>query len=104
MADKKHSTDRTIRQLILNNVISILEKPRVNAYTPQALVEIVYALLSVCFDRKSFEKKMFDNYSGNKPWWLSEDLDYSIATQRLKKLVLSLQDTIDSKPSTHNKE
>ena len=73
--------------MVLNKVESILEKPRSTAYTPQALVEISYSLLSLGFDESNFEKKMFNEYSGSRPWWLSDDLDYPTAVTRLRKLV-----------------
>ena len=85
--------DMEMAKVILNKCEEILAKPRVNAYTPQALVEIIYSILSIAFDQRRFEKRMFLEYSsGSKPWWLSEDLDYVTATNRLKNLVINLRD------------
>jgi hypothetical protein len=86
-----------VAKVVLDKCETILEKPRTSAYSPQALVEIVYALLSISFDQRSFEKKMFLEYpSGSKPWWFSEDLDFPTATNRLKKLISNLKDDLAS--------
>jgi len=87
--------DIKIAKIILDKCDDILAKPRVNAYTPQALVEMIYAILSISFDQRKFEKKMFLDYSsGAKPWWLSEDLDYPTATNRLQNLINNLKDEV----------
>jgi len=87
--------DIKMANIVLNKCDEVLAKPRVNAYTPQALVEIIYAILSISFDQRKFEKKMFMDYSsGSKPWWLSDDLDYPTATTRLQNLVNSLRDEL----------
>lgn len=87
--------DIKIAKVVLDKCDEVLAKPRVNAYTPQALVEIVYAILSICFDQTRFEKKMYMDYSsGNRPWWLNDDLDYPTAVNRLQNLVNSLRDSV----------
>lgn len=84
--------DVKIANIILDKCDEILAKPRVNAYTPQSLVEMMYAILSISFDQKQFEKKMFLEYSSSsRPWWLSSDLDYTTAVTRLKSLVSGLR-------------
>jgi hypothetical protein len=87
--------DMEMGKCVLNKCDEILAKPRVNAYTPQSLVEIIYAILSISFNQQDFEKRMFLEYSsGSKPWWLSEDLDYPTATKRLQALTDTLRDEL----------
>lgn len=82
-----------LRNTVLNKVNLILEKPRVSAYTPQALVEVVCTLLSLAYNETKFQKHMFKEYnSTSKPWWLNEDLDYQTATLRLRRLAEFLSD------------
>jgi len=87
--------DADMARVVLSKCKEVLVKPRVSAYTPQSLVEVVYGILSISFDQKHFEKEMFLEYS-SKPWWLSEDLDYVTATTRLKKLVSNLEGELSS--------
>lgn len=87
--------DTEVARIVLNKCEQVLTRPRVNAYTPQALVEIVYSILSISFDQCRFEKRMFMEYgSGSKPWWLDGDLDYPTATNRLRNLVDSLKEEL----------
>lgn len=81
------------REAVLNKVNTILSKPRVNAYTPQALVEITCSLLSLAYNERKFQNYMSKEYgSTSKPWWLNEDLDYPTAVHRLTNLVNFLKD------------
>ena len=82
-----------IRELVLGKVETMLSKPRTSAYTPQALVEIIYALLSLAYNETKFQKYMFKEFgSSARPWWLEESLDYPTATARLKHLVEVLKE------------
>ncbi len=92
MKAQRFTTDPELRELVMNKVEAIIAKPRVSAYTPQALVEVVYALLSLVYDERKFEKYMHREYGGSRPWWLNDDVDYPIAVTRLQKLVLLLKD------------
>jgi len=89
---QKFTSDPELREVVIGKVETILSKPRVSAYTPQALVEVVYALLSLVYDEKKYEKYMYKEYGGSRPWWLSDDIDYPTAVTRLQKLVLLLKD------------
>lgn len=92
---KAQMFDMEIANIILNKCEEVLAKPRVNAYTPQALVEIIYTLLSISFNQRQFEKQMFEEYSNSsRPWWLNSDLDYPTAVNRLEKLISSLRDEV----------
>ena len=82
-----------IREAVLAKIETILAKPRVSAYTPQALVEMVCTLLSLSYNENKFQKYMFREFgSHSKPWWLSEDLDYTLAVSRLKNLIEYLKE------------
>jgi len=82
-----------VRGVVLDRVQMLLEKPRVSAYTPQALVEVICNLLALGWDEYKFNKYMFKEYNSySRPWWLSEDLDYPIAVNRLKNLTEYLAD------------
>jgi hypothetical protein len=35
---------------------------------------------------------MFNEYGGNRPWWLNDELDYATAVVRLQKLVETLRE------------
>jgi hypothetical protein len=89
---RSYSNNSEVRELTLNKIDYILKNPRVNAYTPQSLVEVVCALLSLSFDKREFERRMFNEYGGNRPWWLNEDLDYPTTVHRLQKLVETLRE------------
>lgn len=81
------------RNAVLSKIDNILSKPRVNAYTPQALVEIVCSLLSLSYNERKFQNYMFKEYgSHSKPWWLNDDLDYPTAVTRLTNLVNFLKE------------
>lgn len=82
-----------IRSAVLNKVDTILTKPRVSAYTPQALVEVVCSILSLAYNEHKFQKHMYKEFgSSSKPWWLNDDLDYPTATNRLKMLIEYLKE------------
>jgi len=86
--------DKYVKEMVLKRVYEILKNPRVNAYTPQSLVEIVCSLLSLSFDKRKMEKRMFKQYGGNRPWWLNGDLDYPTAVNRLGEMVEFLENNI----------
>jgi len=82
-----------MKEVVLAKVEAVLSKPRVSAYTPQALVEITCALLSLAYNENKFQKFMFKEFgSHSKPWWLNEDLDYLTAVSRMKSVVEYLKD------------
>ncbi len=83
---------KDITELVLNRVDHILEKPRVSAHSPEALVEICFNLLSLAFDENKFQKYMFKEWGGARAWWLADDFDYPTAVNRLKKLVGLMKD------------
>lgn len=85
--------DQEIRDRILHRIETVLSKPRTSATSPQALVEIVSNLLAVCYDENKFQKYMHREFgSGSRPWYMSDDMDFTIATNRLKSLVEFLYD------------
>lgn len=85
--------NQVLREAVLNKVDTMLEKPRTSAYTPQALVESVCAVLSLAYNEHKFQKHMYKEYNAHsKPWWLNEDLDYPTAVSRLRGLVDLLRD------------
>jgi len=87
-------SNQEMLEAVLDKVEHILEKPRVNSYSPQSLVEVVYSLLSLVYDEYKFTKYMFREYSStSRPWHLGEGLDYTIVTNRLRKLVDFLKDS-----------
>lgn len=79
-----------VREAVLYKVQDVLNKPRVSAYTPQSLVEVVRHLLSVAYDERKLDKLLHKD-SGPRSWWL-EDIDYNFATQKLQRVVDILSD------------
>ena len=91
---KKDNFDFRMKQAIINRTKDILSKPRTTAHTPVALVEIVYALLSIAYENRFYERYMNDQYSGPRAWYMMDDVDYPIAVNRLQKLVSYLEDEL----------
>lgn len=81
----KFSTKFEVKELILNKVNEVLQKPRVNAYSPESLVEVVRHLLSIAFEDKKIEKFLYKD-SGPRAWWLEEGLTYEFVTNKLQKV------------------
>lgn len=90
MARKLVRTD--IKDLVFSRVDSMLTKPRVTAHSPIALVEVVYACLSLVYDDKRHERYMNREYPGSKAWYFEDGLDFQITTIRLQKLMDKLRD------------
>lgn len=91
----KYSVQQEIKELVLAKVQDILNKPRVSAYSPTSLVEIVRHLLSLGFGNGRVETLLYKDYSGSKAWWLvssEEELDFSTTQHRLQKAVDVLYD------------
>lgn len=87
MAKKRYNED-SVQDAVFYELTSILEKPRTSAHSPQALVEVCYALLNLAFHDRRHVRHMNNEYSsGSKAWYLDDSLDFGIVTARLKKLV-----------------
>ncbi len=82
-----------MKEAVLAKVEAILLKPRISAYTPQSLVEVVCAILSLAYSEQKCQKYMFREFgSYSKPWWLCEDLDYPTVVNRMKTMVEYLKE------------
>lgn len=80
-----------MREVVLSKVQEVLNKPRVSAYTPSSLVEVVRHLLSLSYEDKRLEKLLYRE-SGSRSWWLEPDLSFEYVTDKLQKVVNVLYD------------
>jgi hypothetical protein len=87
----KVSSNYNLREVVLSKVQDVLNKPRVSAYTPSSLVEVVRHLLSLSYDDKKLEKLLYRD-SGSRSWWLEPDLNYEYVVSKLQKTVDVLYD------------
>ena len=91
---KNSNVSREVKELVLAKVQDVLNKPRVSAFSPESLVEVIRHLLSLGFDNSKVEKLLYRDYSGAKAWWLSDEgtLDFNTAQYRLQKAIDILYD------------
>jgi hypothetical protein len=91
---KNSNVSREVKELVLAKVQDVLNKPRVSAYSPSSLVEIVRHLLSLGFDNNKIEKLLYKDYSTSKAWWICDEgeIDFSTTQFRLQRTVDALYD------------
>jgi len=81
-----------VQNAVFNELQVILSKPRTNAHSPQALVEVCYALMNLVYEDRRHIRHMNNEYAGNKAWYLDDNLDFTIVTNRLQKMVEKYKD------------
>lgn len=93
---KKQMARKTVRveikDLVFGKLEGILAKPRTNAHTPAMLAEIAYAYLNLVYEDRRYERYMNEEYPGSKPWYFEDGLEYTVAVNRLQKLLSRLND------------
>ena len=92
MARKAKVSGVGVRGVVFGELQEILSKPRTSAHSPQALVEVCYALMNLVYEDRRHVKFMNNEYGGSKAWYFDDNLDFSIVINRLQKMVDKYKD------------
>lgn len=81
-----------MRSAIFGELQEVLSKPRTSAHSPQALVEVCYALMNLVYEDRRHIRYMNSEYGNSKAWYFDDNLDFTITINRLQKMVEKYKD------------